>query len=112
MCPSVNSLTIRQTISHQVLLSDKTNPSAKDRCFKVLRKVSQAHAILPQSYNLAGVTLSDTTPYTSGDFADIWKAELDGRQVTVKAFRAHTAANLEKIKRVRVIPFEREGECH
>jgi hypothetical protein len=42
------------------------------------------------------VTLSDTTPYASSEFADIWKGQRDGNQVCVKAFRTQTAVNLEK----------------
>jgi len=76
------------------------NPSLKNRCFRVLRKVSPSHGVLPRSYFPAGVTLSDAIPYASGGFADIWKGELDGHQVCVKAFRTQTAANLDKIKRV------------
>ncbi|KAF9789365.1 kinase-like domain-containing protein [Thelephora terrestris] len=87
-------------LAGQVVSSDTVNPSLKTRCFKVLRKVSPAHGILPKSYQLAVVTLTDDgTPYTSGRFADIWKGQLDGRQVCVKAVRTQTAANLGKIKR-------------
>jgi hypothetical protein len=87
-------------LAGQVVSSDTVNPSMKTRCFKVLRKVSPAHGILPKSYQVAAVTLTDGTPYTSGRFADIWVGQLDGRQVCVKAVRTQTAANLGKIKRV------------
>ena len=76
------------------------NPSLKNRCFRVLRKVSPAHAILPKSYFPAGVILNDTIPYASGGFADIWKGLQDGKLVCIKAFRTQTATNLDKIKRV------------
>jgi hypothetical protein len=76
------------------------NPSLKNRCFRVLRKVSPTHAVLPKSYFPSGVTLTDTIPYASGGFADIWKGDQDGVQVCVKAFRTQTAVNLDKIKRV------------
>ena len=76
------------------------NPSLKNRCFRVLRKVSPAHGVLPQSYFPPGVTLSDTIPYASGQFADIWKGQLDGNQVCLKVFRTNTPSNLDKIKRV------------
>ena len=68
----------------------------------VLRKVSPSQGVLPKSYFPTGVTLSDTVPYSPGGFADIWKGELDGNQVCVKAFRTQTAANRDNIKRVRV----------
>ena len=84
----------------QVVSSATVNPSLKNRCFRVLRKVSPSHGILPKSYYPEGVTLSDTIPYASGGFADIWKGRRDGDQVCVKAFRTQTAANLDKIKRV------------
>ena len=85
----------------QVVSSPTVNPSLKNRCFRVLRKVSHSQAILPKSYYPEGVTLSDTIPYASGGFANIWKGQRDGNQVCVKAFRTQTAGNLEKIKRVR-----------
>ena len=76
------------------------NSNLKNRCFRVLRKVSPSHGILPKSYYPEGVALSDTIPYASGGFADVWKGQRDGKQVCVKAFRTQTAANLDKIKRV------------
>ena len=84
----------------QVVSSPTVNPSLKNRCFRVLRKVSYSHGILPKSYYLDGVTLSDAIPCGSGGFADIWKGQRDGNQVRIKAFRSQTAANLDKIKRV------------
>jgi len=77
------------------------NPGLRNRCFRVLRRALPTYGILPRSYYPPGVTLSDTIPYTSGGFADIWKAQRDGNQVCVKAFRTQTAANLNRIKRVR-----------
>ena len=85
----------------QVVSSPMANPNMKNRCFKLLRKVSLTHGILPNSYFLPGVTLSDTIPYAAGGFADIWKGQRDGNQVCVKALRTQTPANLEKIRRVR-----------
>ena len=80
----------------------------KNRCFRVLRKVSHSHAILPKSYYPEAVTLSDTIPYASGGFADIWKGQRDGKQVCVKAFRTQTTGNLDKIKRVCGRHFDEE----
>ena len=80
--------------------SATVNPSLKNRCFRVLRKVSPTHGILPKSYYLPGVTLMDTIFYAPGGFADVWKGQLDGNQVCVKAFRTQTPGNLDKIKRV------------
>ena len=72
----------------------------KNRCFKILRKVSPVHGILPRSYYLPRVTLIDSIPYASGGYADIWKGQVDGRPVGVKAFRTQAATDLDKIKRV------------
>jgi len=83
----------------KVVSSPTVNPSLKNRCFRVLRKVSHSHAVLPKSYYPGGVTLSDAIPYASGGFADIWKGQRDGNQVCVKAFRTQTTGNLDKIKR-------------
>ena len=83
------------------------NPSLKNRCFRVLRKVSPAHGVLPRSYHPVGVTLCDTIPYASGGFADIWKGQQDGETVCIKAFGTQTATNLDKIKRVGTNPLLR-----
>ena len=91
----------RSIARHQVVSSSTVNAGMKNRCFKILRKVSPAHGILPKSYHLPQVTLTDTIPYASGGFADIWKGQLDGHQVCIKAFRTQAAAYLDKIKRVR-----------
>ena len=80
--------------------STTANPSLKNRCFRVLRKVSPTHGVLPRSYFLPGITLSDAIAYVSGGFADVWKGQLDGNQVCVKAFRTQRLGNLDKIKRV------------
>ena len=77
----------------------------KDRRLTILRKVSLTHGILPKSYHLP---LSDTIPCSSGGFADVWRGQLDGRQMCVKAFRTHGMSNLDKIKRVCVM-FRPEG---
>jgi hypothetical protein len=77
------------------------NTGMKNRCFIILRKVSLSHCILPKSYHILQVTLSDTIPYASGGFADIWKGQLDGRQVCIKAFRTQAVVNLDKFKLVR-----------
>jgi len=76
------------------------NQGLKNTCFRVLRKVSLSHAVLPKSYFPSGVTLSRTVPYSPGGFADVWKGELDGNRVCVKAFRTQTAANGDRIRQV------------
>ena len=76
------------------------NKSLGDRCFQILRKVLQAHAILPESFRLTNVTPGDAIRCTSGEFADTWQAQMGGRQVFVKAFRAPEATNLDRVKRV------------
>ena len=65
-----------------------------------MRKLSPSQGILPKSYYPDGVTRSDTIPYASGGFADIWKGQRDEVQVCVKAFRTQGVANLDKVKRV------------
>ena len=54
----------------QVVSSPTANPNLKNRCFRILRKGSPTHGILPNSYFLPGVTLSDDIPYAAGGFAD------------------------------------------
>ena len=81
----------------------------KNRCFKLLREVSPAYGILPKSYHLPHLSLNDTIPYASGGFADIWKGQLDRRQVCIKAFRTQAAGNLEGTKRVRVMVLQKIG---
>ena len=86
----------------QLVSSSTANPSLKNRCLRVLRKLSPSQGILPKSYYPDGVTLSDTIPYASGRFADIWKGWWGEDRVCVKAFRTNTTAlaNPDKIKRV------------
>ena len=84
----------------QVVSSSTVNPSLGDRCFKILRKVSQAHAILPKSYYVADVALNCIDHYAPFRFANIWRAELDGRKVSMRAFPALTHESLERTKRV------------
>ena len=80
--------------------SATVNTNSRNRCFRILRKVSSVHGVLPKSYFPTGVTLSDTIPLVSGGFADIWMGQQDGKQVCIKAFRTQTATDPEKIKRV------------
>ena len=107
----MNSFPCAKSHDCQVVSSPTASPNLKNRCFRILRKVSPTHGILPNSYFLPGVTLSDDIPCAAGGFADIWKGQLDGNQVCVKAFRTQTPTNLEKIKRVRGKSlFHRDGE--
>jgi len=85
----------------QVVSSATVNTDLRNRCFRVLRRALPVYGILPRSYYPPGVTLSDTIPYSSGGFADIWKGQRDGNPLCIKAFRTQTAANLNRIKRVR-----------
>ena len=81
--------------------SATVHPSLKDKCLGVLRNVSPTHRVLPKSYFPPGVTLlSDSAPHASGGFADVWKGQLDGNEVCVKAFRIQTASNPDRIKEV------------
>ena len=84
----------------QVVSSTTGNPSLRDRCFRVLSNASSTHGILPKSYFPPRVTLSDSTYYSSGGFADVWKGQLDGKQVCVKALRIQMLGGLDRIKRV------------
>lgn len=63
-----------------------------------MRKVSSVHEILPTSYHLAEVCLSDTIPHASGGLSDVWKGQLGGDHVSLKAFRTGTGINLAKLK--------------
>lgn len=58
----------------------------KDRCSGALRKISPMLEILPKSYHLHGVILSDIAPYASGAYMGIWKGKVEGGQVSVKVF--------------------------
>lgn len=77
------------------------NPILKNRCFKVLRNVSHTQEVLPKSCYLTDTTLSGPIPYASDEFADIWRAQLDERQVSIKAFQLQNVVGLEEAKRVR-----------
>lgn len=100
---------LRAEVFHgQAMSSTAVDSSSKNRCFRVLRKISPAHGVLPKSYFPPGVTSGEAIPYASGGFADIWKGQKDGNRVCLKAFRTQTAENLDKIKRVSSI-FRREG---
>ena len=65
-----------------------------------MRKVLQAHAILPKSFRLTDVTLGDAIRCNSSKVADTWQTQMGGRQVFVKAFRTPQATNLDRIERV------------
>lgn len=74
--------------------------STKRWCFKLLRQVSPEHGVLPKSYYLDKAILRDATPSELGILTDVGKAQLDGHQVAIKAFRTHGRETPEKIKRV------------
>ena len=77
------------------------DPSVKERCFKVLRRVVPEYNVLPKSYSPVGVTLSDNMPFTCGVLSGVWKGQLNGNRVCVKTFRTQTEVDLNEIKRVR-----------
>ena len=97
----MNSFPHVKSPDDQVASSATVKPSLKDGCFRVLRKFSSTHRVLPKSYFPPGLTLGEPVLYAPGGYADIWKGEQDGKEVCVKALRTQTPANLDKIKRVR-----------
>jgi len=76
------------------------DPRLRIRCFRVLRKVSPKYGVLPKSYFLPEVTLSDTAAYASGGLADHWMGKWGGDRVSIKAFRINLAVDPDRIKRV------------
>ena len=106
----MNSPLCTKSSGAQVVSSPTVNPNLKNGCFRILRKVSPVYGVLPKSYFLLGVTLSDSAPHASGGFANIWKGQQDENQVCVKALRPQIPTNLDKIKRVCGSSlFRREG---
>ena len=72
------------------------------RSVRILRRVCGLQTILPRSCILSdNVSKEGDIAFASGGFADVWKGRHNGNPVCIKAFRAYTADNLTKIKKVR-----------
>jgi hypothetical protein len=71
------------------------------RSVRILRRVCGQQTILPRSCILSeNISKEGDIAFASGGFADVWKGRHNGNPVSVKAFRAYTAENLSKIKKV------------
>ena len=80
--------------------SPAANFTLEVRCSTALRRVSSTYGVLPRSYILPDVTITDEIPYASGPFMDVWRGHQNGNLVCVKALREGVIADLDEVKRV------------
>ncbi|KAF9789495.1 kinase-like domain-containing protein, partial [Thelephora terrestris] len=64
---------------------------------RALCKMCSHHALLPRSLKIPLCYDRSGTPLYNGGYADVWKAEHEGRQVAVKALRVYLKDDFEKI---------------
>lgn len=82
------------------MLSAAANQSLRNKYSRALRTFSSTYGVLPKSYLLPDVTISDTNPYASGGSMEVWKGQQNGKQVCIKALRRGAIINLNEVKRV------------
>ena len=68
---------------------------------RILRRVCGLQTILPRSCILSdNVSREGDIAFAFGGFADVWKGRCKENNLCIKAFRACTADDLAKIKKV------------
>ena len=77
------------------------NPDIRRKSVHILRRVCGSQTILPPSCVISdNISKEGDIAFASGGFADVWKGRHNDNPVYIKAFRAYTAENLSKIKKV------------
>ena len=87
----------------QVSLSPTTDPRLRLKCLLVLGKVCVTHGILPRRYpRINNFAAFGDNPNASGGSADVWRGEVDGRQVAVKVTRRYSTVPISQAREVNL----------
>lgn len=94
-----------KVLSRCKVLNDGTSEGDKfhTRCDRALRSVCKSSGLLPKSLSIStSLKTTSAHPVFGGSFGDVWKGDLDGQEVAIKAIRVFTSDHKqsEKIQKV------------
>jgi hypothetical protein len=82
-------------------------PEIRRRCLSALCGLCSREALVPESLVLPLCCNLEDRPLYHGEFEDVWKGFLDGKEVAVKILRVGLSDDLSKVKRVSVFWYSR-----
>ena len=75
-------------------------PRLRGKCLSTLCKICGYHALLPRSVQISLHYDRTSVPRYQGGFAEVWKAEHNGREVAVKVLKVYATSDLTDVTRV------------
>ena len=85
---------------------DGVAPWLRRKCLSTLCRVCGHYALLPRSVQISLRYNRTDAPRYHGGFAEVWKAEHEGRDVAVKVLKVYVTSDLVKVTRVGPQSFE------
>jgi hypothetical protein len=96
----------------QVLNDDNgLQPDQRRRLFYLFMKLVKSAQVYPKSFELTGVNCKLAQPVNEGGYGSIYKGELQGHEVCVKAVRMYQVGIAKQKLRVR-FPFLKFRTCY
>jgi hypothetical protein len=71
----------------------------KPRHVKALLKLCRASGLYPESLALKGIEM-ERHPVDNGGYGDVYKGQLHGRKIAIKALKVYQSSNLTKLLKV------------
>jgi hypothetical protein len=75
-------------------------PEIRRRCLSALYRLCGREALIPKSLELPLCCNLKERPLCHGEFADVWRGSLNGKEVAAKVLRVGMSDDLSKVKKV------------
>jgi len=79
---------------------DSLPPQIHRKCLCTLYRICGRQALLPKSLEISFCYDPSEPAIYRGGFADVWKGEYNGQEVSAKVLRVYLTGNLEKTRKV------------
>lgn len=76
-------------------------PLVKHTFIRALFRLSGKSGRYPDSLVIRDIVLDSKAPMAAGQFGDVWKEEIEGHPIAVKAVRVYVKSEVDKIVKVR-----------
>jgi serine/threonine protein kinase len=77
----------------------------KHTFIRALFRLSGLSGCYPESLVMRDIVLDTRAPIAAGQFGDVWKEEVQGHFIAVKAVRVYVKSDVDKVVKVRLILF-------
>jgi hypothetical protein len=103
VCPSVRNSSWRISLIHlscQCLDQSDLDDRLKPTFLCALLRIAKKSGCYPECLVLKDIKLDSKELMASGHFGDVWKEEIQGQMMAVKAVRMHVKSDLDKLAKV------------